>query len=67
MGSFNDFILNLLGFHTAPSHYTRADFLGQQPQPRNYDVMAGADTRELEQRKTLPRNIQLAILNQGTK
>jgi len=72
MGKISNKILDMMGVNTAPSPYSKADWMGEAPKPqkRDYTEMSGLtdkQIRELEKKKKLPRNIQLMILNRDTK
>ena len=65
-----DWLLDLLGYNTSPSPYTQADWLGlpqQAPEPEKGPVLSEATIRNLEKRKTLPKNLQLMLLDIGKK
>ena len=75
MGKINDYVLNLMGFNTAPSPYTKSDWSGKATESRVYanmmgdspDGMSDIQARALEKKKSLPKSVQLRLLNRKVK
>jgi hypothetical protein len=64
-----DWLLDLLGYNTSPSPYTREDWLGlpQQDPEEKEPILSEETIKNLENRKTLPKNLQLMLLDIGKK
>ena len=64
-----NWLLDLMGFNTAPSPYSKSDWVGgpQGARKRLNDMgvagMSEDEIRELERRKYLPKSVQLQLLS----
>ena len=69
MGKLNNWLLDAMGFNTAPSPYSKSDWVGgpQGARKRLNDMgvagMSEDEIRELERRKYLPKSVQLQLLS----
>ena len=71
MDRINDWLLNAIGFNTAPNPYSKGDWMGGPQGARKRLTDMGVEgksedeIRELEKRKYLPKSVQLQLLSRN--